>query len=54
MKYQTALRLLVCVAAVAAIAGAYIKGRRDVLISAFKPYEANMLTLNQWETNHPA
>ena len=28
-------------------------GRRTVLITEFKQYSGNMLTLTQWETNHP-
>src|SRR5262249_46892165 len=52
-KQRTARRLLICLVAVTAIVGAYVKGRRDVLISEFKQYQVIMLTLIQWETNHP-
>lgn len=47
------MRVLVLIAGVAAIVGAYIKGRNDVLIGEFKQYQANMLTLTHWETNQP-
>lgn len=47
------MRVLVLLVAVAAVVGAYIKGREDVLIREFKHYQANMLTLTQWETNQP-
>jgi hypothetical protein len=30
-----------------------IHGRRAVRIAEFKQYSGNMLTLTQWETNHP-
>ena len=53
MKRQSVIRLLVCLVAIAAIIGAYFKGRKDVLVGEFKQYQANMLTLTQWETNHP-
>jgi len=47
------MRVLVLIAAVVAIVGAYIKGRNDVLIGEFKQYQANVLTLTHWETNQP-
>ncbi len=53
MKYKGVMRVLVLLALVAIIAGAYIKGRNDVLIGEFKQYQANLLTLTHWETNQP-
>ena len=53
MKRQSVMRILVFLVAVAAIIGAYFKGRRDVLVGEFKQYEASLLSLTQLETNHP-
>ena len=53
MKHKGVMRVLILLAAVAAILGAYIKGREDVLLGEFKQYQANMLTLTHWETNQP-
>lgn len=53
MKNQSVIRMLVCVVVVASIVAAYLKGRHDVWIGEFKQYQANMLTLTHWETNHP-
>ena len=33
---------------------AYMKGRNDVWIAEYKIYEANLLQLKFFETNHPA
>jgi hypothetical protein len=53
MKHQGVISLLFSLVAVVAIVGAYLKGRNDVWIAEFKQYQANMLTLTHWETNHP-
>jgi hypothetical protein len=54
MKHQGLLRLSVCLVAVAAIIGAYLKGRNDVWTTEFRQYQAIMLTLTQRETNYPS
>jgi len=54
MKYKGVLRVLVLLGVVFAMVGAYVKGRRDVLVNEFKHYDANMVDLTYWETNHPA
>jgi hypothetical protein len=53
MKHKSVVRLLALLAVVAAVIGAYIKGRNDVLIAEFKQYSANLLALTQYETNQP-
>jgi len=53
MKNKGVIRGLVFLVAVAAIIGAYLKGRHDVWIGEFKQYQADMLRLTYWETNHP-
>ena|SRR5215471_5431514 len=52
MKNHNVIRTLVCLVAVTAIVGAYFKGRQDVSIREFKQYDADMLILTRWETNH--
>lgn len=53
MRRKTVLQILLCLMGMAGIIGAYLKGRNDVWIGEFKQTQANMLTLTQWETNHP-
>jgi hypothetical protein len=53
MKRQGIVRLSASILVAAAIIGAYLKGRNDALVTEFRQYQANMLTLTQWEANHP-
>ena len=53
MRFRGVMGVIIPLAMVAAVVGAYVKGRNDVLIGEFKQYEGNMLTLTHWETNHP-
>ncbi len=53
MKLKVGMGFLFCTILLAVAAVAYIKGRNDVWIAEYKTYDANLIGLNNFETNHP-